>query len=417
MKKLLVLALAAMMLVGCKQEEPEPKETNEKVVRDSKEDEPKKESKYEHEELDAYEEVLSDHLKDNKDGFAAALINIDDDDYYELAMFNGDTEADGAYLYTYKDGKAIDMATDGFPFYGSYGYMNYVPKSGYFSYDYDGNGGDTNGDFMFFAFNLKDGKVENLCSLERVFYYDDSRADVFSNHNKEISESEYNELYQKYWYDYNGDDLEDLYYEGCSKLTSEDDIEAFLAENDVDEVEVSYTDEDIKAMSPAELFDAFCNGDVEGEYIDENGDSHPYTLDGFEIGGYDANDSLSIGEPVDVDNDGELEYELISPMYGSMFFDCKDGRVVLIAEGEGTAAMCSYTTYDGATWIVHSDTTHMGRCMYFLDKYNGDLQIVDSINLYWETEDYEEDSPKTYYFNDQEITEQEYNSYYQAIFE
>ena len=122
MKKLLVLALAAMMLVGCKQEDPEPKETNEKVVRDSKENEPKKESKYEHEELDAYEEVLSNHLKDNKDGFAAALINIDDDDYYELAMFNGDTKADGAYLYTYKDGKAIDMATDGFPFYGSYGY-------------------------------------------------------------------------------------------------------------------------------------------------------------------------------------------------------------------------------------------------------------------------------------------------------
>ena len=55
--------------------------------------------------------------------------------------------------------------------------------------------------------------------------------------------------------------------------------------------------------------------------------------------------------------------------------------------------------------------------MYFLDKYNGDLQIVDSINLYWETEDYNEDSPKTYYFNDQVITEEEYNSYYQAIFE
>ena len=63
-----------------------------------------------------------------------------------------------------------------------------------------------------------------------------------------------------------------------------------------------------------------------------------------------------------------------------------------------------HTTYDGATWIVHRDTTHAGRRMYFLDKYNGDLQIVDSINLYWETEDYV-------------ITEEEYNSYYQAIFE
>ena len=76
-----------------------------------------------------------------------------------------------------------------------------------------------------------------------------------------------------------------------------------------------------------------------------------------------------------------------------------------------------HTTYDGATWIVHRDTTHAGRRMYFLDKYNSDLQIVDSINLYWETEDYNEDSPKTYYFNDQVITEEEYNSYYQAIFE
>lgn len=417
MKKIIVLALAAMMLMGCKKEESEPIEMKEEVVTEANEDTVEKESRYAHEELDAYSEVLSEHLKDTKDGFSATLISIDDDDYYELAMFDGDAKADGAYLYTYKDGEAIDMATDGFPFYGSYGQLNYVPNSGYFSYDYDGASVDDGGDFMFFAFSLKDGKVENLCSLERVFYYDDSIADVFSNHDKDISESEYNELYQKYWYDYISDDLKDLTYYNGYMITSEDEIEAFLSENDVDEIEVSYSDEDIKAMSSDELFEAFCNGDVEGKYIDENGDSYPYNLDGYEIDGYDVNNSLTVGEPVDVDNDGELEYELISPMYGSMFFDCKDGKVTLIAQGEGTAAICSCTTYDGATWIVHRDTTHAGRRMYFLDKYNGDLQIVDSINLYWETEDYNEDSPKTYYFNDQVITEEEYNSYYQAIFE
>ena len=212
-----------------------------------------------------------------------------------------------------------------------------------------------------------------------------------------------------------------------SKEMSEE-LDAYVSE-DTAEKESEYDNEELEAYSEessedlkdnedenTELFNAFCNGDVEGEYIDENGNSHPYTLDGYVIGGDDVNDSLSIGEPVDVDNDGELEFELVSPMYGSMFFDCKDGRVVLITQGEGTTSMCSYTTYDGATWIVHKDTLHSGRCTYFLDKYNGDLQIVDSINLYWITEDYDEDSPKSYYFNEQEISEEEFDSYYQAIF-
>ncbi|RKM63101.1 hypothetical protein D6856_02980 [Butyrivibrio sp. XB500-5] len=151
--------------------------------------------------------------------------------------------------------------------------------------------------------------------------------------------------------------------------------------------------------SPEELFDEYCSKEYSSAFSEDA----------------DATEMLTKEDPVDLDNDGEKEFILRNPVYGDRYYDCKDGKITLLADSYGTADYCSYVTYKDATWIVHSDTTHGGREYYQFDKYDGDLNIVESFNLYWTAED-EEEKNKTYFFNDEEITEEEYNKYYNEIF-
>ena len=158
-----------------------------------------------------------------------------------------------------------------------------------------------------------------------------------------------------------------------------------------------YTEKELKAMSPDELFNAFLNEDILAE--NKEGDwqfsSYDYYIDGFLYAYAGINGQMDrLAEQVDLDNDGEPEF-LMNGSYGLDCYDCKDGKVVLFAEGEGTAGICSYTYYKGNTWIVHGDTSHGGREQYYIDRYNGDLNIEDRFYLadWWN-----EDEVHSYYY-------------------
>ena len=69
-----------------------------------------------------------------------------------------------------------------------------------------------------------------------------------------------------------------------------------------------------------------------------------------------------------------------------------------MTSGTGTAEYMSYIFYDGKYWVVHSDTTHLGRQIYQIDQYHG-RNIVKEISLtaeYWDRDMYDEDSDFTY---------------------
>lgn len=176
--------------------------------------------------------------------------------------------------------------------------------------------------------------------------------------------------------------------------------------------ESKYTKEELEVMTPQELFDAFCNGDIQAEFTDIDGNTGYINTKDWGWSEDDMNDYQKVVDPYDVDNDGEVEY-IIDTIYGIMCFDCKDGKVTMFADGEGTAAFCSYITYNNSTWILYQDTMHEGRSMYQFYKFNGNLQIEDSMNLYWNED---EDGNRTYYYNDDEISEETYNDIYSDIF-
>lgn len=167
--------------------------------------------------------------------------------------------------------------------------------------------------------------------------------------------------------------------------------------------------------SATELIDAFLAGEIPANYVGEDGEAFYIT----ELP-MDPEDALSysVGDRVDLDNDGETEL-IINGAYGGIYLDGRDGKIYVLDQGEGTIATISYTSYEGKNWIVHSDTTHSGRVMYDFTLYDGTGQVVDQFNLnkeYRETPD-EPDGPGTVYtYRDIQISKEEYDELIMKIF-
>ena len=120
----------------------------------------------------------------------------------------------------------------------------------------------------------------------------------------------------------------------------------------------------------------------------------------------------SEGERLDLDNDGENELVIDGP-YGGMYLDAIDGNLYVFAAARGNAGGLRYAYYDDAYWIVYHDTTHGGRSCYWLYKYEGGDNVVDTMTLmgFWNSEE-----DKEFTFNGESITEDDYNRIHDEIF-
>lgn len=159
-----------------------------------------------------------------------------------------------------------------------------------------------------------------------------------------------------------------------------------------------------------ELLDAFLVGEIPASYGDGTG-----LITIFDLMPVDKEDDFtyySVGERIDLDNDGENE-QIVNGPYGGKYFDARDGKVYVLAEGEGTAGELFYTYYDNAVWIVHSDTTHMGRKMYWLTRYDGEGNVTDEFQLsaeYWDSPDSKYDENSDFTYRDEKISMEEYET-------
>ncbi len=128
-------------------------------------------------------------------------------------------------------------------------------------------------------------------------------------------------------------------------------------------------------------------------------------------------ESYSVGERVDLDNDGVKELIINGP-YGGKYLDARDGRVYQLAEGEGTTGQLCHADYKGKTYICHVDNSHGGREIFMMDQYNGDGEIVEATSLtaeYWDYVEFNEDVAICH-FGDEKISVEKYLTLRKEIF-
>ncbi len=167
-------------------------------------------------------------------------------------------------------------------------------------------------------------------------------------------------------------------------------------------------------LDATSLFDRFLDNEVPA-YNPESEESFYFA----DISEGDWGYTGDAGNRVDLDNDGEVE-QILDGMYGGMYLDVRDGRVVVLATGDGTGEALTYGYYEGKVWICHCDTTHQGRDWFHLDQYDGSGSIVDSFDLnanFFEGDLQDQYDPNDEYtFRDQNISMEQFISLVKEIF-
>lgn len=166
-------------------------------------------------------------------------------------------------------------------------------------------------------------------------------------------------------------------------------------------------------VNAEELLDLFINGSISAE--------DPADLtSAFYISDLNMNagewDSFSVGEKVDLDNDGENELIMNGP-YGGIYLDARDNRVYKFAAGDGNACILSYTYFNGDVWILYSNGMNVGYESYHMEKFEGTDNLAAEINFSEEPADLDHgESEIKYTWNGTAISYDEYTALCSKIF-
>lgn len=155
-----------------------------------------------------------------------------------------------------------------------------------------------------------------------------------------------------------------------------------------------------------ELLDLFINGSIGA--VDSTDLTSAFYISDLNMDSGEW-DSFSIGEKVDLDNDGENELILNGP-YGGMYLDARDNRVYEFAAAGGTAVILSYTYYNGAVWILYSNRSSAGFEFYHMEKFEGADNLVAEMNFGEEFDINNAEAGVKYTLNGVEISADEYTA-------
>lgn len=166
-------------------------------------------------------------------------------------------------------------------------------------------------------------------------------------------------------------------------------------------------------MTSEELLDLFINGSIAA--VDSTDLTSAFYITDLNMDSEEW-DSYSIGEKVDLDNDGEEELVICGP-YGGIYLDARDNKVYEFVAGDGNANRLSYTYYNGDIWIMYSNSMNAGYEAYYMARYEGADNLVAEMNFGEELVDENNaESGMKYILNGKEISYDEYAAFCSKIF-
>ena len=161
-----------------------------------------------------------------------------------------------------------------------------------------------------------------------------------------------------------------------------------------------------------ELLDSFINGLTDAVALEDSASTfsvNDLNMDSEEWGTY------SIGEKVDLDNDGENELIINGP-YGGIYLDARDDKVYEFASGGGTVLVLSYTYYNGAVWIMYSNRSSAGFEFYHMEEFEGADNLTAEMNFGEEFDPNNAEAGIKYTLDGAEISYDEYTELCSKIF-
>ena len=166
-------------------------------------------------------------------------------------------------------------------------------------------------------------------------------------------------------------------------------------------------------MTAEELLDLFIDGSINA--VDSTDLTSTFYITDLNMNSEEW-DSYSIGEKIDLDNDGENELIINGP-YGGIYLDARNNKVYKFAAGDGNAIILSYTYYNGATWIMYSNRMYVGYECYHMEKFEGADNLVAEMNFSEELVDpNNSESEMKYTLNGTIISYDEYTELCSKIF-
>lgn len=162
---------------------------------------------------DAYAEVLRNNI--SSDGYGGfQLVYIDDDDIPELAISTGQWHAAGVTLYTYYDGRAVEIGT-----FGGYGCMEYGSRKDLFRSWYEGMGMAVE-----VYYSLAEGQACVLRTFEKLLSMEDFETYTYYVDNEETTQTVYGKELDAFTA---GHTFSMISYENCASIT-ENNIQKML---------------------------------------------------------------------------------------------------------------------------------------------------------------------------------------------
>lgn len=166
-------------------------------------------------------------------------------------------------------------------------------------------------------------------------------------------------------------------------------------------------------MTSDELLNLFINGSIDA--IDSKDMTSKFNIADFNIGSKSKN-SYSVGEKIDLDNDGENELTICGS-YGGIYLDARDNKVYVFAMGDSDENVLSYTYYNGEIWIMYGNGINEEGESYHMEKYEGADNLVAEMSF--GSKLVNADNPKDgmkYFMNGKEISCDKYTEFASKIF-
>lgn len=133
---------------------------------------------------------------EGKNDFTVSFIDLDDDDTRDLVVFFGESQADGAFLFTIKNEKAVQIVAEGEDSFGQYGGFTYKDKENIFVSENESVTANQISDEMIY-YEMEEGKAIRKDITKSIMQFDSDESHFYVN-DAEVGDAELNNIEEKY---------------------------------------------------------------------------------------------------------------------------------------------------------------------------------------------------------------------------